>query len=289
MDASPFGALSGELRNRIYYFFFTAQLAAQIHIDVREEARPRLKRNSNKTRSAVALTSACRQLRAETLAIFWSTASFRIIADTLTAYSSPDPNDAIPGVDPMNRAKHINDDRAETLYAWLHDSGIKPFAPNLLPMELDLGFWDPRAQLPQLQQYVLRSLESDTLALTRVLENNVGNAASCTLNFKVQLQPSTALGPIRVPNERKRALVAVTALCNRRQSDVEAAYRKGMLTSHGYGILTNDVASCRAVAELLVWYIVKEEKKKAGSDGEVDDGAEGNSGSPGTKGKRAGQ
>ena len=284
MDGSPLGALSGELRNRIYHFFFTAQLAAQVHIDVREAHHPRLKRNQNKTRSALALTAVCHQLRAETLAVFWSTASFRIVADTLTAYSSPSEHDAMPGVNPMNRAKHINDDRAETLYAWLHDSGIKLFAPLLLPMELDLGFWNPRAQPPRLQQYVLRSLESDTLALARVLEDNVGNAASCTLQFKVQLQPSTALGPIRVPNERKQALAAVQELCDRRQAGVEAVHRKGMLTRHGYGILTNDVAGCRAVAELLVWYIVREGESKKKNDGD----GEGKNGSLGKKNKRAG-
>ena len=130
----------------------------------------------------------------------------------------------------------------------------------------------------------MHSLEGDTRALTQVLEDNVGNSMSCTLHFKVQLQPSTALGPIRVPNERKRALVAVKKLCDRRQAGVKAAFRKGMLTSHGYGILTNDVAGCRAVAELLVWYIVREGDSKKKNDGD----GEGKNGSLGKKNKRAG-
>lgn len=286
MNNSPIGRLSGELRNRIYHFFFSSQLAAQTHIDVREN-HPRLKRNQDKTRSALALTAVCHQLRRETLAILWSTASFRIVANTLTAYSYPDDNDGVLGVDPMNRAKHINDDRAEILKAWLQHSGIKNFTRLLRPIELDLGMYDPRVQRPQHQHYVLRSLGEDTLELTKVLEDNTSNAATCTLHFKVQLQPSTALGPIIVPNSRQKALKAISKLCDRRQTAVKARYREGMLTRHGYSILSNDVASCRAVADLLVWYIVKEKEKSDENGG--GGGTKSKNGSPGEKSKRSGQ
>lgn len=286
MNDSPIGRLSGELRNRIYHFFFSSHLAAQTHIDIRGD-HPRLKRNQNKTRSALALTAVCHQLRRETLAILWSTASFRIVADTLTTYSYPDDNDGILGVDPMNRAKHINDGRVETLEAWLQHSGIKNFTSLLRPIELDLGMYDPRVQQPQHQHYVLRSLGEDTLELTKVLEDNTSNGATCTLHFKVQLQPSTALGPISVPNSRKKALKAVSKLCDRRQAAVKARYREGMLTRHGYSILSNDVASCRAVADLLVWYIVKEKEKSDENGGEGE--AKSKNGSPGKKSKRNGQ
>lgn len=287
MNDSPFGRLSGELRNRVYHFFFSSQLAAQTHIDIRGD-HARLKRNQDKTRSALALTASCHQLRRETLAILWSTASFRIVANTLTTYSYPDDNDGVLGVDPMNRAHHINDDRIETLKAWLQHSGIKNFTSLLRPIELDLGMYDPRAQQPQHQHYVLRSLGDDTLEITKVLEDNTSNAATCTLHFKVQLQPSTALGPIDVPNSRKKALKAVSKLCDRRQASVKARYREGLLTRHGYHILSNDVATCRAVADLLVWYIVKEKEEKGTGKGEAEK-AKGKNGSPGKKSKRGGQ
>lgn len=37
MDASPFGTLSGELRNRIYHYFLNSQLATQTHLDIRDK------------------------------------------------------------------------------------------------------------------------------------------------------------------------------------------------------------------------------------------------------------
>ena len=86
MDASPFGTLSGELRNRIYHYFFKAQLAGKVHVDIRD-GRARLHRCRKEIRNALALTATSRLLRRETLAIFWSTALFHIKADTLTAYS----------------------------------------------------------------------------------------------------------------------------------------------------------------------------------------------------------
>jgi len=271
MDASPFGKLSSELRNRIYHYFFQAQLAKKVHVDIRNK-RARLHQHGREIRSALALTATSRLLRYETLAIFWSSASFRITADALTAYSYP--CDAVVDVKPMNRAYHINQDRATTLKRWLRRSGILDFMNVLRSIELDLGVWDPRIYAHNHQPIALRLLEGNTTALTAVLENltscSLNSAAECTLEFGLSVCPSTAMGPIRVPNNRKQALVVIDKLCESRQIEVQAKFHEGLLTRHGYSVLFNDVASCRSVADLLVGHIVEEKEEESDdSDGSV--------------------
>jgi hypothetical protein len=285
-----FNALSGEMRNRIYDYFFTAQLTNapnQTHIDIRED-HPRLTRNAPKTRSALALTATSRQYRAETLALFWSKLSLKIVAGTLTTYSQP--VDSIRGVHPMNRAHHINQDRAECLQEWLERSGVARFARFLRPVELDLGMYDPQVHADAHQFMVLRLLGGDTTDLTRLLQglgrskaamsnsshssddkNDSDNSvttrkllhpAGCTLRFKVQVVPSTALGSICVANERTQALASIAALCEGRSTKVQAQFQDGILTPNGRFTLLQDMAMCRSLAELLVDHIIKEEQQE---------------------------
>ena len=78
------------------------------------------------------------------------------------------------------------------------------------------------------------------------------------------------MGPIRVPNNRKQALVVIDKLCESRQIEVQAKFHEGLLTRHGYSVLFNDVASCRSVADLLVGHIVEEKEEESDdSDGSV--------------------
>jgi hypothetical protein len=291
-----FNTLSGELRNRIYSYFF-ATLLTQTHqstIDIRED-HARLTRNAPKTRSALALTATSRQLRSETLALFWSNLSLRIVSGTLTAYSQP--TDSVPGVHPMNRAHHINQDRAENLREWLQRSGVARFARFLRPAELDLGMWDPRAHRAEHQFRVLRLLGGDAQELTKALQQVLGRSrfvsdynsddgdehehehdegedivttkkqqqqhpADFTLRFKVQVVPSTALGSICVANERKQALASIAELCEGRSAKVQDQFLKGILTTNGHFVLLQDMAMCRSLAELLVGYIVEEEEEE---------------------------
>lgn len=288
MDAtSPFSKLSGELRNRIYHFFFASQLASQTHIDIRSSSA-RLKRNQNRTRSALALTKTSHQLRRETLAIFWSTASFRIVADTLTAFANA--NDAYPDISPLHRADHINETRAAILRRWLKRSGVLRFARTLRPIELDLGVWDPQMYAREHQAHVLHLLGENTAALTTPLRYIVSSSlkvpAECTIVFRVQVQPSTGLGPIYVPNDRKQALASIAELCGNRQASVQARYQEGMLTRHGYSVLFHDVASCHAVADLLVGYIVEEKEEEESDDSGESAGVKS---VVGQKGKRSGK
>jgi len=294
-----FDTLSGELRNRIYGYFFTALLppTTQTTIDIRE-THPRLKRNQTRTRSALALTATSRRLRAETLALFWSRIRLCIVAGTLTAYSQP--ADPIPGIHPMNRAHHINQDRAECLREWLARSGVAGFARYLRPIELDMGMWDPRSHADAHQFIVLRLLCGDAQDLTRQLRGLAGGksqsgedyddddgdididdvvnghgtgkkSGGCTLRFKVQVQPATALGSICVANERKQALEMIAEICEGRSAKVQAQFQKGLLTPFGHYVLLNDMAMCRSLAELLVGYIVEKEQvdDRGSSTGQV--------------------
>lgn len=88
MEDSLFGKLSGELRNRVYDFFFDKHLAEKVQIDIRRKDGAHVKTNKQKTRTALAFTACCRQIRKETLELFWSKISLRIIADNLTTYSN---------------------------------------------------------------------------------------------------------------------------------------------------------------------------------------------------------
>jgi hypothetical protein len=268
MDTSPFGSLSGEVRNRVYHYFFRAQLAAQADIDIRDirTKRAYLKTNKKEVRNALAFTAVSRQLRAETLGIFWSTISLRVVADTLTAYSFP--NDPIPDVRPMNRANHINQDRAANLRLWLLTSGIRKYRRTVRPIEIDLGLWDPLIYAYDHQHLAMKLLEENVQALTRPLRrlastSNKNAAEDCTLIFKVQVTPSTAMGIIRVPNELARALSAMAKLCAERQLEVRATFEGGMLTRFGYTVLNTDIITCRAVAELLLGYIVEKKAEKS--------------------------
>ncbi|KAM0700587.1 hypothetical protein Q7P35_012308 [Cladosporium inversicolor] len=290
MDASPFGKLSGELRNRVYHFFFLSQLADKFHVDIRND-RPRLRSKKKEIRSALALTATNRQFRRETLAIFWSTASFRIVADTLTAYSYSNQWTIIQGDKPMNRAYNTNKDRAATLKLWLKRSGLLRFTRILRPMELDLGVWDPRVYARGQQPVVLRLIEGSVTALTAPLRYitscSLNTDAECTLVFTLSLQPSTAMGPIKVPNDRKQALAVVEELCKGRLADAQATFQKGLFTRHGYSVIFNDINSCRAVADLLVGYIA-EEKEEESEESEGSNGGKSNSSPGGEKGKRSG-
>ncbi|KAM0698419.1 hypothetical protein Q7P36_001886 [Cladosporium allicinum] len=300
-----FNTLSGELRNRIYSYFFATLLTRthQTTVDIRHPSA-QLSRNAPKTRSALALTATSRQLRSETLALFWSHLSLRIVAGTLTAYSQPD--DSIPGVHPMNRAHHINEDRADCLREWLQRSGVARFAKLLRPVELDLGMWDPRVHAAEHQFRVLRLLGADAQELTKALRQGLGRskgmdmynsgddnddddnddgdgeyrvatkkqqqhrpAAGCTLRFKVRVVPSTALGSICVANERKQALASIAELCEGRSAKVQAQFLKGILTPNGHAVLLLDMAMCRSLAELLVGYIVEEEEEHVEGGGQV--------------------
>ena len=289
MDAFPFDKLSGELRNRIYYYFFRAQLAEKFHLDIRGNTA-RLRSKKKEIRNALALTATSHQIRRETLAIFWSTASFRIVAATLTAFSYPGPSGFL-NTKPMNRAYHVNKDRAAALRHWLKRSGILRFARILRPVEIDLGVWDPRIHAREHQPVVLRLIEGSTAALTAPLRHiascSLNTAAECTLEFRLSLQPSTAMGPIRVPNDRKQALAVVKALCESRQAVTQANFQKGLFTRHGYSVITSDISSCRAVADLLVEYIV-EEKEEESEDSDDSDGTNSNKSPVGKKGKRSG-
>jgi hypothetical protein len=259
MEASLFGELSGELRNRVYQFFFRSQLALRTDVDIRKE-RARSRHNVSGTRSALALTAVNRQLRKETLELFWSTVSLRIDAQTLTAYSQPD--DVVPHVRPMMRAHHVNQTRAAILEKWLENSGFNTFSHLVRPIELDLGMWNPRIHAHEHQLIVMRFLESNTSLLIAALRKNTaksaGIAANCTLFLRVQLQPSTALGPICIPNARKLALVTLAKLCEGRQAARRELLQKGTLTDFGYAILANDVVMCRSVADFLINWIVQE-------------------------------
>jgi hypothetical protein len=289
MDASPFGKLSGELRNRIYHYYFQAQLAEKFHLDIRND-EARLRSKKKEIRSALALTATCRLLHRETIAIFWSKISFRIIANTLTAFSYPGNSDP-PGIKARNRAYEINKFRAATLINWLKRSGILRYTHHLRPIELDLGVWDPRLYARERQPVVLRLIAGSVTALTTPLRYITScslndDAAECTLVFRLSLQPSTAMGPICVPNDRKQALVVVKELCEERQSSTLAKFLGGFFTRHGYSAISNDIASCRAVADLLVPYIAEEKESSGGSDGS---GSPKTSKSPGgKKGKRGG-
>jgi hypothetical protein len=290
MDASPFGKLSGELRNRIYHYFFEAQLAEKFHFDIRND-RARLRTKKKEIRSALALTATSRLLRRETLSIFWSKISFRIIANTLTAYSYP--GNSLPmDVKPRDRGYEINKFRAATLVHWLKRSGILRFAHYLRPIELDLGVWDPRLYTRERRPVVLGLIRGSVAALTTPLRYITScslndDAAECTLVFRLSLQPSTAMGPICVPNDRKQALVVVKELCEERQSSTLAKFLGGFFTRHGYSAISSDIASCRAVADLLVGYIVeKKEEKSEGSDGS--DSPKTSKSPGGKKGKRGG-
>lgn len=289
MDASPFGKLSGELRNRIYHYFFQAQLAEKFHLDIRND-QARLRSKKKEIRSALALTATCRLLHRETIAIFWSKISFRIIANTLTAYSYP--GNSLPmDVKPRDRGYEINKFRAATLTHWLKSSGILRFAQHLRPIELDLGVWDPRLYARERRPVVLGLIRGSVKALTTPLRYitscSLNDAAQCTLVFRLSLQPATTMGPICVPNDRKQALVVVKQLCEERQSSTLAKFLGGFFTRHGYSAISNDIASCRTVADLLAGYIVeKKEEKSEGSDGS---GSPKTSKSPGAKkGKRSG-
>jgi hypothetical protein len=268
MDASPFGSLSGEIRNRIYHYFFKAQLAAQSDLDILDIRKKRvyLKTHKKEVRNALALTAVNHQLRAETLGIFWSTASFRIVANTLTAYSFP--NDPVPGVRPMNRADHINQDRAANLRQWLMSSGIRRYRRIVKPIEIELGVWDPHAYAQSHQHFVMRMLEDNMQALTKPLRrfasSSSKNAAEgCTLIFKVQITPATAMGIIRVPNELNQALAAVAKLCSERQVELQATFEGGWLTRFGHSVLNTDIITCRSVAELLLGHIVEKKAEKS--------------------------
>ena len=294
-----FDTLSGELRNRIYSHFFAALLTPTqpTTIDIRTPY-PQLTRNQSKTRAALALTASSRQLRAETLGLFWSKINLRINAGTLTAYSQP--AGSVPGVHPMNRAHYINQDRAACLREWLARSGVAGFARLLRPIELDLGMWDPSSHADAHQFIVLRLLCGDAQDLTRQLRRlgDAGQsddedeeddedddsddndsygpdkkpATGCTLRFKVQVLPATALGSICVANERKQALATIAELCEGRAAKVQAQFEKGLLTNYGQFVLLNDMAMCRSLAELLVGYIVEEEQKqvdRGGNRGQV--------------------
>jgi hypothetical protein len=249
MDTSPFGSLSGEVRNRVYHYFFRAQLAAQADIDIRDirTKRAYLKTNKKEVRNALAFTAVSRQLRAETLGIFWSTISLRVVADTLTAYSFP--NDPIPDVRPMNRANHINQDRAANLRLWLLTSGIRKYRRTVRPIEIDLGLWDPLIYAYDHQHLAMKLLEENVQALTRPLRrlastSNKNTAEDCTLIFKVQVS-------------------AMAKLCAERQLEVRATFEGGMLTRFGYTVLNTDIITCRAVAELLLGYIVEKKAEKS--------------------------
>ena len=193
----------------------------------------------------------------------------------------------------MNRAHHINEDRADCLREWLQRSGVARFAKLLRPVELDLGMWDPRVHAAEHQFRVLRLLGADAQELTKALRQGLGRSkgidmynsgdedddddnddddnlatrkqqrsAGCTLRFKVQVVPSTALGSICVANERKQALASIAELCEGRSAKVEAQFLKGILTPNGHAVLMTDMAMCRSLAELLVGYIVEEEKEE---------------------------
>lgn len=290
MDSSPFGKLSGELRNRIYHYYFKAQLAETFRLDICGNTA-RLRSKKKEIRSALALTATSHQLRRETLAIFWSTASFRIVADTLTAFSYPGPAGEFFNDKPMNRAYRINKDRAGSLRHWLKRSGILRFARILGPVEIDLGVWDPRIHAREQEPVLLRLIEGSTTALTAPLRHiascSLNTAAECTLVFKLSLQPSTAMGPICVPNDRKKALAVVEELCERRQAVTKAKFQKGLFTRHGYSVITSDITACRTVADLLVEYIV-EEKDDESDDSDDSDETKNNKSPGGKKGKRNG-
>lgn len=282
MDTSPFGSLSGELRNRIYAFFFATQLSAPIQIDIRPTTGARLKSCKAKTRSALALTASSRQLRQETLALFWSTASIRIVADTITSYSYPLDLDDVPeGVHPSNHAAHLNNERIHSLQRFLFFSGIYSSARFLRPIEVDLGTWDPSITATTAGSFpwpILRLVRRETAALLRPLlelQKNAGPDAATvgeiTLRFGVRVKPATALGPIVVQNEREQALAAIGELCDGRMEIVNAQFREGFLTTFGQAVLANDLVMCRSVAEVLVRYIVVEGEVEgvAGSGGRV--------------------
>lgn len=261
MDASPFGTLSGELRNRIYAYFFHSQLATEIHLDIRDPHGARLKGPRSKTRSALALTATCRLLRHETLALFWSTVSIQILALTLTAYSFPATNSA--GDDHLVQAILTNVERAATLDSWLATSGILSFAPLLRPISLNLGTYNPRITVsPGDAIATLTFIAGGTAQLTKPLLPLHPNP--CSLRFQVQIAPSTALGPIVVPNERGRALRALEALCAGRMAGVQALFDEGFLTTRGLAVLAGDLGVCRAVAEMLVKWIVPAEEEGEG-------------------------
>ena len=195
-------------------------------------------------------------------------------------------------VKPRNRAYNINKTRAANLRNWLQNSGVMDFASMIRPVEIDLGVWDPRVHAGDDQALVMRLIEGSTLALTlllRILTNcNLVTAAECTLVFRLSLQLSTAMGPICVPNDRKQALVVVKEMCESRLAVTQAKFRGGFFTRHGYSVITNDINSCRAVADLLVGYIA-EEKEEESDDSDGSGGAKSNSKSPvGKKGKRSG-
>ena len=119
-------------------------------------------------------------------------------------------------------------------------------------------------------------------------------AAECTLVFRLSLQPSTAMGPIRVPNDRKRALAVVGEVYEKRMASFQEKFQGGLLTRHGHSVLFNDTASCRVVADLLVGYVVEEKEEEEEEEEEEGDGSNGfadakSKKSPGSsKGKRVG-
>ncbi|KAM0722143.1 hypothetical protein Q7P37_001584 [Cladosporium fusiforme] len=268
MDTSPFASLCGELRNRIYKFFFPSLITSAIQIDIRPQTGAQIKRAQGKILSALALTATCRQIRQETLAMFWSTASILIVAGTLDSYTNADDSYSHPYLHSLNAAAHTNLERIHNLQKWLYFSDLYRHARFLRPIEVDLGMWDPRIDAHDLQGKILTLLRGETVALLRPLQalqqhghDNTGLEVS--LRFSVRVKASTALGPIRVPNERGKALGAVGELCRSRMASVQAQYDGGLLTSHGHGVLSHDLAMCRSVAEMLVRYAVAEGEAEA--------------------------
>lgn len=260
MDTSPLGRLSGELRNRIYAYFFSNQLPSPIEIDIRPKTGgARLKRPLRKTRSALALTTTSRQLRNETLALFWSTASLRIVAENLTTHSEP--LDSVSGLHFLNAAQETNEIRIENLEQWLWRSGLYDSARFLRPVELDLGMFDPGIYMHTFQGVVLGLVRGETRALVRLMEV-LGEYAGpdpevdVTLRFSVRVKADTAMGPFRVSNERKLALAVIDEMCQGRMEAVLAQFEEGFLTGYGQSVLVRDLAMCRSVAEMLVRYIV---------------------------------
>lgn len=295
MDVSPFGRLPGELRNRIYHYFFATQLASPIQIDIRPAPRDggaRLKNSRAKTRSALALTAASRQLRHETLALFWSTATLRIVAETLTTHSHP--VDEVPGVHPINRAHHINEDRIDILKVWLWQCKLDKQANSLhQPIELDLGTWDPHINVHNHQRIILDLMAREAAGLLEPLHNlqkhvavtapnkAAEKAVDITLRFSVRVKADTALGPIRVCNEREQALAAVGELCAGRMATIQAQFQNGLLTPYGRSVLSHDLAMCKSVAEIFVQHVVAKDEDEDEDEGESESGVRGGSGGGG--------
>lgn len=155
----------------------------------------------------------------------------------------------------------INKCRAKALRQWIKDSRILNFAHCLRPIDLDMGFWDPRMNDNLNQGVMLNLLKLESLYLNGALRPllvamKTTQAEEFKLMFNIVVLPGTALGIVTVPNDRDKALAVVHSHCDGRLSLYDEMWSRGSLTHFGWSSLLIDVLACRSAADLLIRQIM---------------------------------